>query len=588
MKKRFLLIILFLFNVNCLFSQISKVHYIPPISSGEGQGVSDQYIYLSTPSDIPVDYEILAVGGGIVKQGSFTNKENIDFFIGNGESQLKVNKNLSNTVINNKGYIINASCPIYVSVRYNAGYDDRFDLYYHAGAFTSKGTAGLGTHFRTAMMPMGDLQTPALTGGFHSYVSIMATEDNTLIKATLPNATPGMNIINYGGYNGTPIESNLNKGESFILAIDANNQNNQNNRFALFGALIQSVDNNGTEDKSKPIAVTVGSATGTFGEDLGGRDHGLDQIAPIEKVGHEYIFVRTKGNNSIENVILVADKNNTEIYINDSKTPQQILNAGDFIILEGDNYSSQNLGANMYVHTQDDSHPVFAFQGVGEIYTQGNGNSPNANQGMFFVPPLSEDAQDDINNIAQINKIGNLNFTGSLSIVYKENATLEVNVGNYINGQYEYSPVDLTAITTKTVLGKTGYLTMTLTGLDGDIQVNSDNELYVAYYNANSAATSGGFYAGFATPPTAIIDLSLQSLGTCVEIDPTTGEYIFNGNGFEMTNPDFFDTWQWQEFDGSNWTTASNSQIDDLVYKPSKPGSYRLVGSITCLGSDGD
>ena len=81
-----------------IFSQISKVHYIPPISSGEGQGLSDQYIYLSTPSDIPVDYEILAVGGGIVKQGSFTNKENIDFFIGNGESQLKVNKNLSNTV----------------------------------------------------------------------------------------------------------------------------------------------------------------------------------------------------------------------------------------------------------------------------------------------------------------------------------------------------------------------------------------------------------------------------------------------------------------------------------------------------------
>ena len=590
MIKKVLLFLLIVFNLNCLFSQISKVHYIPPISSGDsGGGVSDQYIYLSTPSDSPVDYEILAVGGGIVKEGTLTNKQNVDFYIGDGESQLKINKSLSNTVINNKGYIITASCPIYVSVRYNAGYDDRFDLYYHAGAFTSKGTAGLGTHFRTAMMPMGDLQTPALTSGFHSYVSIMATEDNTIIKATLPNATQGMNIINHGGYNGTPIESNLNKGESFVLAIDADSQNNQNNRFALFGALIQSVDNNGNEDKSKPIAVTVGSATGTFAENVAGRDHGLDQIAPIEKVGHEYIFIRTKGNNSIENVILVADKNNTEIYVNDSKTPTKTLNAGDFIILEGDNYSSQNLGANMYVRTQGDSHPVFAYQGVGEIFTGSNGNSPNANQGMFFVPPLSEEAQDDINNIAQINKIGNLDFTGSISIVYKENASLEVNIGNNVNGQYVYNPVDLTGIIPKTVLGTTGYLTMTLTGLDGDIQVKSDNELYVAYYNVNSAATSGGFYAGFATPPTATIDLNLQSLGTCVEIDPNTGDYLFNGNGFEITNPDFFDTWQWQEESGTNnWSLATGSQIDDLIYIPSKPGSYRLIGSISCLGQDGD
>ena len=119
---------------------------------------------------------------------------------------------------------------------------------------------------------------------------------------------------------------------------------------------------------------------------------------PIQNVGHEYIFIRTEGDNTKENVILVADVDGTEIYLNDETTPTETLNAGDFIIIEGDKFNGNTTGANMYVRTQGDSYPVFAYQGVG---------GPDIpNQGMFFVPPLSEDAQDDIDNIAQIHKIG--------------------------------------------------------------------------------------------------------------------------------------------------------------------------------------
>ena len=576
MKKSFLLIIFFIFNVNCLFSQISKVHYIPPLTSNSGS-IADQYIYLSTPSEADVDYDIQIIGGGTIS-GTFNNTSPIRYDIGNGNNtQLTVNSNLSASVINNRGYIITASCPIYVSVRYNAGFQ--------GGAFTSKGTAGLGTHFRTAMMPMGDRTTAVQQNDFLSYVSIIASEDNTIIKASFPNANGSSNILNIGGYNGVPVEVELMKGESYIFAVEASTSNVQNNRFALFGALIQSIDENGIEDPTKPIAVTVGSSNGTFAQSSNGRDQGVDQIVPVEKVGHEYIFVRTAGNNDFENVILVADKNNTEIYLNDQTTVYETLNAGDFVIIEGDKYSATGIGANMYVRTQGDTHPVFAYQGVG---IDGSGNAVNANQGMFFVPPISEDAQDDINNIAQIDKIGDKNYEGSISIVFKKDATLEINTGGDESGTYTYTAYDTTSLFPNEVIGKPGYLTLSIADLVGDIQVKSNDELYVAYYNRSDYATSGGFYAGFATPPSTSIDLTLQSLGTCVEIDPTTGEYIFNGNGFEMTNPDFFDTWQWQEFDGSNWAIASNSQIDDLVYKPSKPGSYRLVGSITCLGSDGD
>ena len=141
----------------------------------------------------------------------------------------------------------------------------------------------------------------------------------------------------------------------------------------------------------------------------------------------------------------------------------------------------------MYVRTQGDSHPVFAYQGVG---IDGSGNAVNANQGMFFVPPLSEDAQDDINNIAQIDKIGDKDYEGSISIVYKVGASLEINTGSDDSGTYVYTSFDTTSLFPNDVIGKTGYQTLSIDDLVGDIQVKSDDELYVAYYNRSEISTN--------------------------------------------------------------------------------------------------
>ena len=86
MKKSFLLIIFFIFNVNCLFSQISKVHYIPPLTSNSGS-IADQYIYLSTPSEADVDYDIQIIGGGTIS-GTFNNTSPIRYDIGNGKALI--------------------------------------------------------------------------------------------------------------------------------------------------------------------------------------------------------------------------------------------------------------------------------------------------------------------------------------------------------------------------------------------------------------------------------------------------------------------------------------------------------------------
>jgi hypothetical protein len=401
LKKIYLIFLLLVFSGTSIFSQISKVHYIPPITySGQGASTpADQYIYLSTPSVNNVRYTIQEIGGTIVRDDEINNSSPYRYDIpGTGQTQLAVNRSNVGRVITNRGYIITADCPIYVSVRYN--------VQYQAGAFTSKGAAGLGTHFRTAMYPNGDATSPERAYDFLNYISITATQNNTRIKATLPNANAGSEILVGGAqvnYTG-PIEIDLNENESYIIGVDFTDGDRGtglspiSNRFALFGALIESVDvASGAQDPSKPIIVNVGSANGKIGTS-GGRDQGIDQLVPIQRVGHEYIFVRGNGDNAIENAIVVADIDGTEVYLNDDTASTQTLNAGDYMIISGNNYSGSIDGASMYVRTQGDTHPLFAYQIIG-----GDGSS-QANTGLIFVPPLSEEAQDDINNIAYINE----------------------------------------------------------------------------------------------------------------------------------------------------------------------------------------
>lgn len=61
---RNLLFILVLFISGIGYSQLSKTHYIPPLTSAEfgNANPEDQYIYISTPSNSLVPYTIIPVG----------------------------------------------------------------------------------------------------------------------------------------------------------------------------------------------------------------------------------------------------------------------------------------------------------------------------------------------------------------------------------------------------------------------------------------------------------------------------------------------------------------------------------------------
>ena len=586
MTKYFRLYILFLFFSITSFSQISKVHYIPPLTnnkslSGGSSIPLDQYMYLSTPSENNVTVTITPLNGDSpTTYNNLSNGNPIRYDIGtswNGSftpSQLFVDhENTGGDTALNAGFVVEADCPIYVSIRYNAGAQ--------AGALVSKGDASLGTNFRAGMMTNGTLQTANAHYTANSFFSVMATQDNTTVAIDLPNAIIGQTTLSNYSYEG-PFTKVLQKHESMVLSLDFENTNanNEGARNSLNGALIRSVDDNGVEDGTKPLVVNVGSASGSFTSTGSGHDHGIDQIVGLDRVGHEYIFVRGNGQNTndggqLETPLIIGTKDNTSLYINGSNTAVATIDAGDLWLATTDLWSSQDQGATMYIRTQDKNYPVYAYQGVG-----GNGDS-EANQGMFFVPPISEDANDDVNNIPDIDYIGGDPYQeqAGVSIVTNSDATITIS--------QDGNAYDVSLLNPVTVIGKPEYKAYTVTNLSGDVSVTSSGELYLAYFNTRGAATSGGFYAGFASPPNAEIDLGINALGNCLQTD-SEGNVTGSNITLQITNASGFDTYVWEKYNPNSniWEAAPGNSTNSETYIPQSEGEYRLKGSITCLDLD--
>jgi len=524
--KKFLLFGILLLFTHIGYSQLSKKHFIPPLTSAEfgNANPEEQYIYLSTPTAVAINYTIIPIGQPVTSYitGTVSNTTPQEIYLGTGNGQLFIPSSSTSTVINNAGYIIEAEDLIYVSVRMNGGGGAQ------AGALVSKGLTALGNTFR-----VGSYTNENPQNNYLNFVSVMASEDNT--QVTFDDLPAGLIIKNYLG--STPVVTTLNEGESYTIA--TNSSESTINRGGLIGTLVTS---------DKPIVVNCGSANGSF-HNGGGRDFGIDQIVDLSKVGTEYIFVKGDGNNDWENILIVAHSNNTSISIN-GNTAITTINAGEYYLIEGNEYNSNG---NMYVETSED---VFAYQGVGATTSE-------ANQGMFFVPPLSCETRGSLDNIAHIENIGTTTYTGGISIVTKTGSTVTIN-GNDISTYNTQGPYN--------VDGKADYVTYKVTGLTGNISINSTDELYCAYFNYNGVATSGSFYSGFPTAPEINFDVNFVTLGICIP-----------NITLEAANMGNFDSIEWYYDDGLG-SGFLPTGIVTSDYIPTLPGIYKLIGKLDCSG----
>ena len=519
-------IFLILISFQNIHAQLSKKHYLPPITSDDP--IENQYIYISTPKNQNIGFKIIPIGQPetsiiIGTVSNTTSYETSSTAVG---TQLFQSSNSTSVITSNKGYIIEADDVIYVSVRMRSLNG------FQAGAIVSKGISALGTNFR-----MGGFSNNSPANGHLNFISVMATEDDTNVN--FDDISAGITINNYTQIGITPINIILDEGETYIVSVSVDGDGDPND---LIGTLVNS---------DKPIVVNSGSATGSFA-DGNGRDYGVDQIVDASKVGTEYIFVRGDGNDGWENALIVAHLDSTEIKV--AGNIIQTLNKGEFHVIEGGFY---NFNGNMFVET---SKPAFAYQGIGGL----NGGAPSqANQGMFFVPPLSCENRGDVNNIAKIDAIGGDTFQGGITIVTNKDADVTINglpIANFNNS----GPFD--------VDGNPNYETYRVSNLTGNVTVKSSEELYCAYFNYDGFATSGSFYSGFPSAPEINFTSNIQSLGDCVP-----------NLTLDAANTDLFDSFDWL-FDDETGTGFISIGITTSNFSPTLPGKYKLVGFISCSG----
>lgn len=541
MKKTiFWLLLLFPFIIN---AQFSKTHYIPPLSSTTNpSGIAeDQYLYVSTPSINPVNFKVIALGGATINATVSRDTPYIQT-IGQGENtQLIVRPVLVNRILSTKGYIIEAEDMVYVSARVMAGNQNQ------AGALVSKGLAALGKEFRVGSMLNTNTTAQNYGSALYTFVSVMATENNTTVSFS--DIKPGARLLNNFAVGNNPASVILNSGQSYVMAVSGDD--GEPNRDALIGALVKS---------DKPIAVNCGSFSGTNANQ--NLDLGFDQIVDADRIGKDYIFIRGEGADIVERILLVAHKPNTTISINGVLSPF-VLNAGEYLSLDGTYYDPNG---NLQITSSEN---IFAYQSVGKVNT---GASLYANQEMFFVPPLSCQTPHSIDNIPQIDKIGNKFFPGRITLITKTGSAMNFR----INGiSYTYNDLDnipgLVKIGPLSVTGNTNYVTYNIKGLSGNVAVFSDNELYLASYGTNNAATFGGFYSGFTFNPEISFDAVNPSISNCL---PNTRLTV------NSLSP--FDTFQWY----FNDTPIAGPDGLRNYYIPLQAGYYHVKATITNCGTD--
>ena len=190
-----------------------------------------------------------------------------------------------------------------------------------------------------------------------------------------------------------------------------------------------------------------------------------------------------------------------------------------------------------------------------------------ANQELFFVPPLSCQTPKIIDNIPFLNKIGERIFTGRVTIVTETGSAL-----NFVIDSVPYTLASLPFGTNVegpySVIGNPNFETYTITGLEGNVSVFSTTQLYLASYGSSEAATFGGFYSGFTFKPEVAFDRVDINQSNCIPNITLSVSAITA-----------FDSFQWY----FNDAVIPGAITRD--YTPTQPGYYHISATIVACGT---
>ncbi|MFD0796118.1 gliding motility-associated C-terminal domain-containing protein [Maribacter chungangensis] len=500
-------------------AQLSDVHYLPPLKQvANNQAIVQQAFYLSTPETTAFNVNVYqGTGTTPVATLSISNAASGQYDVSDGDN------NISLVDETNTGIVLSTS-----GLRFEAPGGEKFYVNYRgrSGAqgtsLTSKGRAAAGTSFK-----WGGIPNRANNGNLTSTLGIMATEDNTTVDifGYDPNCEFRLGS-NRGGITSDAIQITLNAGQTYVLEA-AKNQTTANIDGWL-GASIKS---------DKKIVISNGGLNVGIRTTSGSRDAAIDQPVPENVLGREYVFIRGNGqtNNETEFPIIIGTQNNTDIFVNGSTTPIATINEGEYFEVPGSNYSSNTAGANMFVTTSKEAYAYQCLTGASGIQTLG----------LNFIAPVNCLLPSILSNIPDIRDVDGLNFDGGVTIV-ASTATPDANI-TVTDGT---GSVALPAAAA--VAGTSEWKTFFVSGLTGNVSVNSTGPIAVGFLGASGNAGIAGYFSGFDTVP--VVELDVTG-GGCLPAD------VFEATGG-------FDAYQWFQ-DGTVLTGQTASS-----FTPATPGAY--------------
>ncbi|AZA75749.1 T9SS type B sorting domain-containing protein [Chryseobacterium indoltheticum] len=534
MRKLLLTFLLMIFSINILFAQRDTEHWIAPYFDSSNT-TYNHGLYFSTDSTTPFDVTIYSNGTAIGTVNIQKGNPKVFQIPPASSNIIELTNDSDASAVINKGIYTKGDKPYFLTLRiYNGS---------HGEILTSKGKAGIGTTFYAAAAPI----TNTTATSYNFTTGIMATEDGTTV--TVSGYDANIQFIN----NLTPpltTTFTLNKGQSYVLAGEANAPAN------LTGFIGSKITSN------KPISVTNGNSNGFYANGTGtdGSDLILDQSVPTNRLGKEFGMIRTLATlntgYNMEGGIIIATENNTEIYLNNGATPVATINEGDFYRILDNAYINQgNSHYNVYVRTTKN---VYLYQLVA-------GNQANArnNGGYNYIPPLNCFLPRKIDEIGKISEMPTTattsgqptsTFLFKLNIITEAGATVTytVNGGAPITPTAAQGPFTLT--------GNTNWVTYAISGISGNVAVQSNKAVTAGANGGYSSAGYGGYFAGFSSIP-----LIAKQTGECIP-------------GLVLEVDDSYDTYQWFRNDVA--IPGANGNI----YTPTIAGNYTVritVGS--CL-----